>query len=159
METYRKSLCSARGFAVIFTGPPCARTVEKARQLAETLAVNVVKHGWLIDKRGNQVAMAMRWLQGAPFTEQQWRSRDETLVQWSFGTAYSEWSIGAVEIARVAAERDGDTEVAAKAKEIQRTWRKQRHRPAPTYPHLSGMDRFGEWDATAWSPRAAPTPK
>ena len=125
----------------------------RARQLAEQLAVNVVKHGWLIDERGNQVAMAMRWLQGAPFTEQQWRSRDETLVQWAFGSAYSEWSIGAVEIARVVAERDGLTDVAEKAIAIQRTWRAQRHRPATNYPHLSGFDRFGEWDATTWSPK------
>ena len=123
----------------------------RARELAEALAVNVVKHGWLIDERGNQIAMAMRWLQGAPFTDKQWRSRDETLVQWSFGTAYSEWSIGAVEIARVVAERDGDKEVVRKAKAIQKTWRKNRQRPAAGYPHLSGFDRFGEWDATRWS--------
>lgn len=127
-----------------------------ARQLAETLAVNVVKHGWLIDERGNQIAMAMRWLKGAPFTDAQWRSRDETLVQWAFGSSYSEWSIGAIEIARVVAERDGDLEVARKAMAIQQTWRSQRHRPAANYPYLSGFDRFGEWDATTWSAKPPP---
>lgn len=124
----------------------------RARQLAEALAVNVVEHGWLIDARGNQVAMAMRWLKGAPFTTAQWRSRDETLVQWAFGSSYSEWSIGAVEIARVAARRDGRTKVQQKAETIQQTWRSQRRPPAANYPYLGGIDRFGEWDATSWSP-------
>lgn len=124
-----------------------------ARALAEALASNVVQHGWLIDERGNQVAMAMRWLDGAPFSKEQWPSRDETLVQWGFGSAYSEWSIGAVEIARVAAMRDGNVAVLEKAQTIQRLMRSQRMRPAAEYPYLSGFDRFGEWDATTWSPQ------
>ena len=97
--------------------------------------------------------MAMRWLKGAPFTEQQWRSRDETLVQWSFGSSYSEWSIGAVEIARVAAERDGQTALRDKAAGIQQRMRAARRPPAAGYPYLRGIDRFGEWDAVRWEPR------
>jgi hypothetical protein len=121
-----------------------------ARVLAEQLAKNVVQHGWLVDERGSEVAMAMRWLKGAPFTAAQWRSRDETLVQWGFGTAYSEWSIGAVEIARVAAARDGDEELRDKAAGIQQRMRKSRRPPAAEYPYLRGLDRFGEWDAVRW---------
>lgn len=122
-----------------------------ARELAEALAVNLVRHGWRMDQSSQQVAMAMRWLEGAPFSAEQWHSREETLVQWGFDAAYSEWSIGAVEIARVAALRDGDTAVAGKAATVQRLMRQQRRRPAATYPDLSGVDRFGEWDATSWS--------
>ena len=124
-----------------------------ARALAEALACNVVRHGWLVDERGSEVAMAMRWLDGRPFTPQQWRTRDETLVQWGFGTAYSEWSVGAVEIARVAAARDGDQELLEKARGILKTMRAGRRKPPANYPHLQGLDRFGEWDAVRWSPK------
>jgi hypothetical protein len=123
-----------------------------ARALAEALAHNVVRHGWLIDERGSAVAMAMRWQDGEPFTPAQWRSRDETLVQWSFGSSFSEWSIGAVEIARVAATRDGDEPVRRKAEEIQRRIRATRRRPPARYPHMAGIDRLGEWDAVVWTP-------
>jgi len=126
---------------------------QNARLLAESLASNLVRHGWLVDERGSEIAMAMRWLDGAPFTAEQWRSRDETLVQWGFGTAYSEWSIGAVEIARVAATRDGDDDLRAKAEAIQKRMRGSRQPPAVEYPYLRGLDRFGEWDAVRWDPR------
>jgi hypothetical protein len=124
----------------------------RARELAEALAVNVVQHGWLVDQRGNEVAMTVRWLDGEPFTKEQWQSDDETLVQWSWGTAFSEWAVGAVEIARVVAKRDGDDALLAKATEIQRRMRKGRKPPPPGYPWLGGIDRFGEWNAVAWDP-------
>ena len=140
---------AAVGFAAHhrMTGNP------KARELAEQLAINVVRHGWLLNKQANEVGQAIRWLKGEPFTDDQWRSRDKTLVQWSEGTAYSEWSIGAVEIARVVAERDGDQELLRKASSIQRRMRKARKRPTTSYPHMGGQDRLGEWDATAWLPK------
>ena len=121
----------------------------RARELAEALATNAVRHGWLLTERENQTGMAIRWLDGAPFTPAQWQSTDPTLVAWSHGTAYSEWSFGAVEIARVTAIARGDQELAAKCAEIQRRMRADR-RP----PREGGPDRFGEWDAVAWS--AAP---
>ena len=140
---------AAVGFAAHhrMTGNP------KARELAEQLATNVVRHGWLLNKQANEVGQAIRWLKGEPFTDDQWRSRDKTLVQWSEGTAYSEWSIGAVEIARVVAERDGDQELLRKASSIQRRMRRARKRPTTSYPHMGGQDRLGEWDATAWLPK------
>lgn len=125
---------------------------QNARTLAEALATNAVRHGWLVDARGNEVAMAMRWLDGEPFTKKQWASRDDTLVQWSFGTAFSEWSIAAVEIARVVAKRDGDEELETRARTIQTAMRRARRPPATEYPYLSGLDRFGEWDAVVWLP-------
>ncbi|MEC8251946.1 MAG: hypothetical protein VX044_01955 [Planctomycetota bacterium] len=124
-----------------------------ARVLAEALAQNVLRHGWLVDERGSAVAMAMRWQDGDPLTAAQWRSRDETLVQWSFGSSFSEWSIGAVEIARVAATRDGDTVLRDKAAEVQRRIRASRRPPPVRYPHMSGIDRLGEWDAVRWTPK------
>ena len=126
---------------------------QHARELAEQLAINVVRHGWLLNARDNQVGQALRWLEGEPFTDAQWRSRDQTLAQWSEGTAYSDWSIGAVEIARVVAEREGDQELLKKATEIQRRMREAREKPTASYPQMAGQDRFGEWDATAWLPK------
>ncbi|MCB9878215.1 MAG: hypothetical protein H6835_11510 [Planctomycetes bacterium] len=123
---------------------------DKARTLAEALACNVVRHGWRLDEQVDEVAMAMRWLDGAPFTAEQWRSRDETLVQWGFQTAFSEWSMGAVEIARVVAERDGDAALLQKAKTIQAHRREHRVRPPDEYPTYGGVDRLTEWDAVRW---------
>ena len=122
----------------------------KARELAEQLANNVVRHGWRVDAQVNEVAMAMRWLDGAPFTAEQWRRNDDTLVQWGFGTAFSEWSVAAVEIARVAAARDGDEQLERKAVAIQQHMRKRRRRPEGSYPYLGGVDRLTEWDAVVW---------
>ena len=104
------------------------------------------------DEQVNEVAMAMRWLDGAPFTAEQWRANDDMLVQWGFGTAFSEWSVAAVEIARVVAVRDGDKELADKAVAIQKHMRARRRRPEGSYPYLGGMDRLTEWDAVVWDP-------
>jgi hypothetical protein len=120
---------------------------QKARELAEALAMNAVQQGWLLDERDTQVGMAIRWLDGAPLSPEQWRSNDPTLLAWSHGTAYSEWAFGAVEIARVAATARGDEALAAKCAEIQRRMRAGR-RP----PREGGPDRFGEWDAVQWQP-------
>lgn len=125
----------------------------RARELAEALACNVVRHGWRVDERHCVVAMAMRWRDGRPFEGADWRSDDETLVMWGFDTAFSEWSFGAVEIARVVAGRDGDEALLAKCVEIQRRMRAGRRPPPREYPHLGGYDRLAEWDAVQWSPR------
>lgn len=116
-----------------------------ARELAEALADNVVRHGWRLDGGANEVATAMRWLDGEPLPAA--ALDDATQVQWSRGTAFSEWSVGAVEIARVAALARGDAALAARAAAIQQRLRQAR-RPPPD----GGIDRFGEWDAVAWSP-------
>lgn len=121
---------------------------QKARELAEALAQNVVRHGWLVTDQVDEVGMAIRWLDGAPFTDAQWQSTDPTLVAWSQGTAYSEWAFGAVEIARTSALASGDAALAAKCTTIQQRMRSSR-RP----PREGGPDRFGEWDAVQWSSR------
>lgn len=123
-----------------------------ARELAEQLACNVVRHGWLFDAQNCEVATAIRWLDGAPFTAEQWHSTDPTLVQWGTGTAFSEWAFGAVEIARVTAQRDGDQALLQKASAIQQRLRSTRRRPGTDYPDLGGLDRLADWDAVTWDP-------
>ncbi|MBL8732687.1 MAG: hypothetical protein JNN13_09995 [Planctomycetes bacterium] len=134
------------GFGAHFqvTGNP------RARELAEALATNVLQHGWLVDDRDCKVALAIRWLDGAPFTADQWLSQDRTLVQWPDGSGFALWSLPAVEIARVAALRAGDEALASKAAAIQRRLRAGRTPPRPDYPTLGGLDQLTEWDAVRW---------
>jgi hypothetical protein len=116
-----------------------------AATLAEALATNVVRFGWRVTPTHHEVAMALRWLDGAPLTDAQWDAGDPTLVQSSANTAFSEWSVAAVEIARVAALRDGDEALAARCAEIQRRMRADRRAPPD-----GGLDRFAEWDIVRW---------
>lgn len=116
-----------------------------AAKLAEALAQNAVRFGWLVTPTQHEVAMAIRWLDGAPLTDAQWAANDPTLTQSSANTAFSEWSVGAVEIARVAAVRDGDEALAARCLDIQRRMRGGRRAPPD-----GGIDRFAEWDAVRW---------
>jgi hypothetical protein len=118
---------------------------ERARVLAEALATNVVRHGWRCDDTTNEVAIAIRWLDGEPFTAEQWQATDLTLVQWAQGTNFTEWACGAVEIARAVAAKNDDAALLAKCTQIQARMRQSR-RP----PQHGGMDRFGEWDAVVW---------
>ncbi|MBL8751695.1 MAG: hypothetical protein JNK15_00225 [Planctomycetes bacterium] len=117
-----------------------------ARTLAEALATNVVRHGWFVGERHHDVATAIRWQGGTPLSTEQWQKQDPTTVLLATGTAFAEWSAGAVEIARVVAERDGDTAIGEKCLTIQRRLRAARRPPAD-----GGMDRFGEWDAVVWT--------
>lgn len=116
-----------------------------ARALAEALAANMVRHGWLLTDSRNEVAMVQRWLDGTPLTLEQWLGGDPTMIAGSGDTAFTEWAFGAVEIARAASARDGDAALRDRCVEIQRRLRGAR-RPPPD----GGMDRFGEWDAVAW---------
>ena len=122
----------------------------RAKELAEQLACTVVRHGWLLTEQQCDVATAIRWLDGAPFTPEQWPSTDQTLVQWATGTAFAEWAFGAVEIARATAEREHDPALLQKATAIQQRMRAARHRPSLDYPDLGGLDRFADWDAVTW---------
>ena len=79
---------------------------EHAKELAEELAINVVRHGWLLTDDECIVATALRWQDGRPLTPAE--QRDPAAALWSYGTAFDQWSIGAVEIARVAAKARGD---------------------------------------------------
>lgn len=120
-----------------------------AREMAEKVATNVVRYGWYVDAESADIAVAIRWMDGTPLTDQQWRAKDPTMVAMSAGaTAFAEWGIGSVEIARVVAERDGDEVLRRKCEAIQRHLRTGRRRPGD-----GGMDRFGEWDAVVWPPR------
>lgn len=136
------------GLAAVGFGAAFAITgSDAARELAEELALNMVRHGWKIDDRECVVATAMRWQDGRPLTEAELGSGDPTAVLWSYGTAFSQWVIGAVEIARVAALARGDAALAARAAEIQMRVRAARKKPAD-----GGPDRLSEWDAVVWPP-------
>ncbi|MEO6596826.1 MAG: hypothetical protein ABIP94_18935 [Planctomycetota bacterium] len=137
---------AAVGFGASYklTGNPLAR------ELAEELALNVVRCGWLLNDRECYIATAMRWQDGQPLSEEQRAARDPTVVAWSFGTAYSEWSIGALEIARVAALARGDQALAERAATIQARMRSGRRPPPQDSSQFGGIDRMAEWDAVRW---------
>ncbi|MFO1077887.1 MAG: hypothetical protein U1E73_09200 [Planctomycetota bacterium] len=78
---------------------------------------------------------------------------DPQAALWSYGTAFSEWALGAVEIARVAALAANDEALAARCVAIQRRVRAGRQKPNLGAPDLGGIDRLSEWDAVRWEPR------
>jgi hypothetical protein len=134
------------GASHLVTGNP------RARELAEQVALNVVRNGWRLTDSDCEVAMAMRWQDGEPFTAEQIAANDVTLAHWG-GGSFSEWSIGAVEIARQAALARGDSELNQKCLKIQHRVREMRRPPRSEAPDLGGIDRLTEWDAVRWPPR------
>ncbi|MEE9127883.1 MAG: hypothetical protein V3U11_12150, partial [Planctomycetota bacterium] len=78
---------------------------EDARTLAEALAMNAVRYGWHIGRRGARTAYCMMWNEdGTPLTEVQ--LGDPGFVNWG-GGGLATWSVGAVEVARQAAKQRG----------------------------------------------------
>lgn len=114
-----------------------------ARTLAEEIAVNVVRHGFLLDDKECIVATALRWFDGAPLSAAQ--QRDPDCALWSYGTGFNEWAIGGVAIAQVAATNRSDEALAQRAAEILRRVRATRQRPKDGW-----IDRLSEWDAVRW---------
>jgi hypothetical protein len=121
---------------------------QRARELAEALAMNVVRHGWLLTDKECQIATAMRWQDGTPFTAEQIAASDPKVILWAYNTGFAEWSVGALEIARVAAKAHGYDAVAERAAAIQARVRASRQRPGD-----GGIDRLTEWDAVRWEPQ------
>lgn len=112
-----------------------------ARELADGLALNLLRHGWRVDSRGAQIASAIRWRDGGePWSDEEKARRD--IVQWADGTDFAVWGIGSVEVGRQAAERAGDTALAARAEQILATLRAGRQAPRDGW-----FDTFGDWDA------------
>ncbi len=114
-----------------------------ARTLAEEIAINVVRHGFLLDDKECIVATALRWFDGAPLSAAQ--QRDPDCALWSYGTGFNEWAIGGVAIAQVAATSRSDEALAQRAAEILRRVRATRQRPKDGW-----IDRLSEWDAVRW---------
>lgn len=115
----------------------------RAGELAVGLSTNVVRHGWQVSEELTIIATAIRWKGDAsPPTPAELSSGDPTVVLWSHGTDFSTWSIGAVELARIYAAEDGDTELENRANRIL-TWLRRRRAP----PFDRWFDRFGQWDA------------
>ncbi len=135
---------AAVGFAAVYRTTGNAH----ARELAETLAVNSVRHGWKVTATECIIATALRWQDGRPLTAAELLDPDAAL--WSYNTAFSEWAVGACEIARVAALREGDTNLAERAATIQQRVRATRQRPSQNAPDFGGLDRLSEWDAIRW---------
>jgi hypothetical protein len=115
---------------------------ETARALAKGLALNQLRHGWKVTDREVIIATAMRWNEGVPLPEEEVAAGDKRTVVWSHGTAFSLWSLGAVELARQFAAQDGDAAMVARAEEILR-----RIRSARQVARDGWFDRFGQWDA------------
>jgi hypothetical protein len=127
---------AAVGFAALHrvTGEPLAR------ELADELALNVVRHGYLFDGKQCLIATAMRWQDGEPLSAAQ--LADAGNVLWSHGTAFTEWSIGACTLAEQAAKARGEQATAARAAAIAAHLRAGRKRPSDGF-----VDRLTEWDA------------
>ncbi|HEX5052164.1 MAG TPA: hypothetical protein VFZ65_10360 [Planctomycetota bacterium] len=132
------------GAAYKMTGDPLAK------ELAEEVAMNVVRYGWLLNDRECQVAIVMRWQDGVPLSPQQIAENDPTVVGWAYGTQFSEWSVAACEIARVAALARGDHALADRAATIQARMRQDRRPPPQDAWNFGGIDRLTEWDAVKW---------
>lgn len=114
-----------------------------ARTLAEELALNVVRFGFKLDEKECIVATAMRWQDGVPLPKEQWN--DPTAVLWSYGTDFNAWSLSAVAIAAVTAERRGDKALQERAETILRRVRAGRRQPQGGF-----YDRLTEWEAIRW---------
>jgi hypothetical protein len=130
---------AAVGFEAAYrtTGNP------RARELAAGLALNCLRHGWRVDDRSAIIATAVRWVEGgAPPSDEELASGARSVVQWSTGTGFSMWAIGAVELARQFAAQRGEPELQQKAERILALLRAHRGRPRDNW-----FDRFGEWDA------------
>jgi hypothetical protein len=121
---------------------------DSARQLAEGLALNVLRHGWQLDDQHCRVALAMRWQDGEPIPPS--RFADPSAVQWPDSAGFAHWALPAVEIARVVATARGDTHLATRAATIQHRIRHSRRQPPLRAPDFGGYDRLAEWDALRW---------
>ncbi len=135
---------AAVGFAAVF------RTLgnHQARELAEGLARNTLRHGYRHDGRGWWIATALRWQDGRPLTAAE--GGDAAAALWSYGTGFNEWSAGSLGIALAVARRDGDAELAARAAAILQQLQAARVAPAAGGPEAGGIDRFAEWAAVRW---------
>lgn len=127
----------------------------RAGALAAGVALNMVRHGWKTPKRGAPIiATAIRWQEGGePLTLEQLRSGDKTLVLWSYGTAFSTWAIGGVEIARRAAKVVGDQATLQRCENLLRYLRSTRRAPNDRW-----FDRFGQWDGVRYDGEPPPAP-
>lgn len=113
-----------------------------ARQLARALSANVVRHGFKLTEKECVIATAIAWHDdGTPPSAAELEKGDKATVVWSYGTAFTEWAIPAVELARRYAEADGDAALAARATEIL-----ARVRASNADPRASWFTRFAEWD-------------
>jgi hypothetical protein len=116
---------------------------EVAEQLAAAIATTVLRHGWRVGPRGAQVGYALRWNEdGSPLTAAQLAGDDPTVCTWA-GGGIAAWSIGAVEVARYFATRDGDQTAWHRAEQILQLLRQVNTRP----PRDGWWDAFREWDA------------
>lgn len=134
--------------AVGFAAAYCITHNDNARMLAEALATNVVRHGFKLTDQECIIATAIRWADGVPLTAKEIADGDPTKVLWAHGTAFNEWSIGAVAIASAAAAARGDHDLQQRAETILQRIRGGRERPKDGF-----YDRLTEWDAVRWPPR------
>lgn len=118
---------------------------DNAKTMAEELAMNVVRFGFKLTDKECIIATAIRWADGVPLTKEEIEQSDPTKVLWGYGTAFNEWSIGAVVIASAAAAARGDAELQQRAEAILRRIRAGKQPPRDGF-----YDRLTEWDAVRW---------
>ncbi|MDP6930293.1 MAG: hypothetical protein QF412_11385 [Planctomycetota bacterium] len=112
-----------------------------AREMADEIAMTIVRHGWKVTDSETIIATAIRWEDGgAPPSAEEFDDPEKVL--WSYGTGFSQWGIGAVEIARQAALRRDDKDLQQRAETIL-----NRVRAAQRRPNNGWYDRLTEWDA------------
>ncbi len=113
-----------------------------AKEMADGLSLNVLRHGWRITQKGAQVGYALSWLdEGLGLSEAEKQLDDGKLATWA-GGGIGIWSLPAVEWARQAAEAQGMRELAGKAAHILGLLRASRR------PGKDGWwDDLSEWDA------------
>ncbi len=113
-----------------------------ALELVDGLALNCLRHAWQIDSKGRAlIAMAMRVKPDGQILSEAER-RDPEQLSWSYNTAFSEWSVAALELGRQAAIRHSEADLEAWAEKLQAAMRAGRYRPKDGW-----YDRFSEWDA------------
>ncbi len=114
----------------------------KARQLAELCAKNMITHGWRVDANSVIIAVGMAAMPGgAALTTAQ--LNDPNYAVWSYGTAFSEWSLPGVKLAHFYAVKNADKALETRSQNILNHLKSGRKAPR----NGTGWDRYSDWDA------------
>lgn len=109
-------------------------------ELIDGLALNLLRHAWILRDDGSAaIAYCMKYLDGKPYTAQQYA--DDKFVRWASG-GFGHWSYGALVLGRNAALAAGDTALVTRADELLAALHRNREIPRDGF-----WDRFSQWSA------------